>query len=132
MKNRTTSLLSCVFIIVFFGLLSIQGCRQDSNPKLQTEYQAVMLDNNQVVFGKTEFLGKEYILLKDVFYIRSLVNQETKEVSNALVKKGKEWHGAEQSYINTRHIIMIEPVSPESQVAKLIKEQQSQKPEGQK
>ena len=132
MKNIIIGLVSSVSIIIVFGLLPIQGCRQDSNPKFQTEYQAVMLTNGQVIFGKAEFVGKEYVLLKDVFYIRSLVSQETKEVSNTLVKKGKEWHGAKQSYINTRHIIMIEPVSPESQVAKLIKEQQSQKPEGQK
>jgi len=132
MRNRGIGLLSSVFIIVVFGLLFIQGCRQDSHPKFQTDYQAVILDNGQVVFGKAEFLGKEYVLLKDVFYIRSLVNQETKQVTNTLIKKGQEWHGAEQSYINTRHIIMIDPVSPESQVAKLIKEQQSPKPEGQK
>ena len=132
MKNRTTGLLSSVFIIVIFGLLFIQGCERGPTFKFQTEYQAVMLDNGQVVFGKAEFLGKEYVLLKDVFYIRSQVNQETKQVTNALIKKGQEWHGAEQSYINTRHIIMIDPVSPESQVAKLIKEQQSPKPEGQK
>lgn len=128
MKNKPIVLFSHFFIIIFFGLLFIQGCKQEEvTPKFQTEYQAVILTNNQIVFGKAEFLGKDYLLLKDVFYIRSLVNQETKEVSNSLVKKGKEWHGANQMYINTRHIIEIEPVSPESQVAKLIKEQQSQK-----
>jgi hypothetical protein len=130
MKNRSISLLICVVIIVF-GLLFIQGCGQDK-PKLQTEYQAVLLTNGQAFFGKAEFQGKEYLLLKDVFYIRSMVNQETKAVNNTLIKKGKEWHGANQMIINTRHIIMLEPVSPESQVAKIIKETNSQKPEGQK
>jgi hypothetical protein len=131
MKNRTIGLLSCVFVIVVFGLL-FQGCGQGSTPKIQTEYQAVVLGNGQIFLGKAEFLGTEYVLLKDVFYIRSQVNQETKQVSNTLIKKGQEMHGAEQMYINTRHIVMIEPVSPESQVAKMIKEAKSQKPEGQK
>ena len=40
--------------------------------------------------------------------------------------------GAEQMCINTRHIIDIKHVSHESQVVKLIKKQQSQKPERQK
>jgi len=132
MRNRTIGLLSCVFIVVVFGLLFIQGCGQGSTPKLQTEYQAVVLANGQVVFGKAEFLGTEYVLLKDVFYIHSQVNQETKQVSNTLIKKGQELHGAEQMYINTRNILTIEPVAPESRVAKLIKEAQSQKAVGQK
>lgn len=132
MKNRSIGLLSCVLTIIIFNLIFIQGCGQVSTPKLETEYQTVVLANGQVFFGKAEFQGTEYVLLKDVFYIRSQVNQETKQVSNTLIKKGQELHGAEQMYINTRHIIMIEPVSPESRVATLIKEQKSQKPEGQK
>ena len=56
MKNRTIGLFSVITIIAF-GLLFIQGCGQGSTPKLQTEYQAIMLTNNQVVFGKAEFLG---------------------------------------------------------------------------
>jgi hypothetical protein len=131
MKNRIIGLVSVITIMVF-GLFFIQGCGRGSTPKLQTEYQAVFLGSGQVVFGKAEFLGTEYVLLKDVFYLRSQVNQDTKQVSNTLIKKGQEWHGAEQMYINTRQIITIEPVSPESQVAKLIKEAKSQKPEGQK
>lgn len=131
MKNRTIGLFSVIAIIIF-GLLFIQGCGQGSTPKLQTEYQAVIMTNGQAVFGKAEFLGTEYVLLKDVFYVRSQVNPDTKQVSNTLIKKGQEWHGADQMYINARNILTIEPVSPESQVAKLIKEQKSQKPEGQK
>ncbi len=131
MKNRIIRLISVIAIMVF-GLLFIQACGRGSTPKLQTEYQAVFLGNGQVFFGKVEFVGTEYILLKDVFYVRSQVSQETKQVSNTLIKKGQEWHGAEQMYINTRQIVSIEPVSPESQVAKLIKEAKPQKPEGQK
>lgn len=121
------------FYYHLFCLLFIQGCKQDSNPKFpkfETEYQAIFLGNGQVVFGKADFLGQEYVLLKDVFYIRSQINQDTKQATNTLIKKGKEWHGAEQMCINTRHVIMIEPVSPESQVAKLIKEQNAKQPSG--
>jgi hypothetical protein len=131
MKNRKLVLLSSCFIIVVFAFLLVQGCShgQGSNPTFQTEYQAVLLTNGQVYFGKTEFVSKEYVLLKDVFYIRRQINPETKQVSNTLLKKGSEWHGAEQTYINTRHVILIEPVAPESQVAKLIKDANSQKAE---
>ena len=119
-------------VVAMLGLFLVQGCTRDAVPKLPTGYQAVVLTNGQVAFGKAEFLGADYILLSDVFYIRSQVNPETKAVTNTLVKKGQEWHGAEEMYINSRHVVTIEPVSPESQVAKLIKEQKAQGPEAQK
>ncbi len=132
MTKRVTASSCGALITAVLGIFLVQGCTKDAAPKLQTEYQAVVMANGQVVFGRAEFLGTEYVLLKDVFYIRSQVNQETKAVTNTLVKKGQEWHGAEEMYINPRHVVTIEPVSPESQVAKLIREQRAQGPEAKK
>jgi hypothetical protein len=39
-----------------------------------------------------------------------------------LIKRGKEPHGPDLSYITTSHIIMIEPVKADSPVAKAIKD----------
>jgi hypothetical protein len=83
-------------------------------------YNAVLLDNNSVYFGKVADLGTDYPVLTDVFYIQSTVNQETKQQSNILVKRGKEWHAPDKMVLNARHIIMIEPVTEGSTVAKLI------------
>jgi hypothetical protein len=83
-------------------------------------YSAVLLDNNSVYFGKVADLGSDYPVLTDVFYIQSTVNQETKQQSNILVKRGKEWHAPDKMILNARHIIMIEPVTDGSTVAKLI------------
>jgi hypothetical protein len=83
-------------------------------------YQAVLLDNNQVYFGKVADLGSDYPVLTDVFYIQTTVNQETKQQNNILLKRGKEWHAPDKMVLNARHIIMIEPVTAGSTVAKLI------------
>jgi hypothetical protein len=83
-------------------------------------YNAVLLDNNSVYFGKVADLGTDYPVLTDVFYIQSAVDQETKKQSNILVKRGKEWHAPDKMVLNARHIIMIEPVTDGSTVAKLI------------
>jgi len=83
-------------------------------------YQAVLLDNNQVYFGKVADLNTDYPVLTDVFYIQTTVNQETKQQSNILVKRGKEWHAPNKMVLNARHIIMIEPVTDGSTVAQLI------------
>jgi hypothetical protein len=83
-------------------------------------YSAVLLDNNSVYFGKVADLGSDYPVLTNVFYIQTSVNPETKQQSNILVKRGKEWHAPDKMVLNSRHIIMIEPVTAGSTVAKLI------------
>lgn len=85
-------------------------------------YSAVLLDNNSVYFGKVADLGSDYPVLTDVFYIQSAVNPETKQQSNILVKRGKEWHAPDKMILNRGHIVMIEPVTEGSAVAKLIEQ----------
>lgn len=99
--------------------------------KIETEYKAIFLDNGQVFFGKLEKEGNSYLLLKDVFYVQSQVVQQEKdkkEVRNILIKRGNEWHGPDLMYITKQHVVVIEPVSPNSRVAKLISEALAKKP----
>jgi len=120
-------------IMVMLVLLSaFIGCsKSDQQIKIDTEYKAVFLDNGQVFFGKIEEVGPTYVMLKDVFYVQSQVVQQEKdkkEVRNILIKRGNEWHGPDIMYITKQHVVVIEPVSPNSRVAQLIKEAKAQKP----
>lgn len=90
------------------------------HPKLTTPYQAVLLDDNQVFYGKLSAPFSPNPVLTEVFYIKSGTDPQTKEVKSVLVKRGKELHGPDRMYLNERHVVLIEPVSPNSQVAKLI------------
>jgi hypothetical protein len=90
--------------------------------KFDTVYQAVLLDNGQVYYGKVQGLGTPFPVLHDVYYIESHADPKTKEVTSVLVRRGKEWHGPEFTVLNEKHIVMIEPVSPGSKVAQLIAE----------
>jgi hypothetical protein len=85
-------------------------------------YQAVLLDNNQVYYGILSGLNTDYPVLTDVFYVQTAVNTETKQASNILLKRGKEWHAPDRMMLSARHIIMVEPVTPGSTVAKLIQQ----------
>ena len=114
-----------VFLSILMSVLMISGCGK-SSIDTKTEYQAVFLDNGQVFFGKAE-VGPEFVTVRDVFYIQNTMTQETKEVRNILVKRGQEWHGPDSMYINKTHVVLIEPVSHDSQVAKLIRESDKQK-----
>jgi hypothetical protein len=84
------------------------------------KYYAVLLNNNSVYFGRLEGLGSEFPVLRDVYYVQSNVNQETKQVNNVLVKRGKEWHGPDRMIISEKSIVFVEPVGSASKVAELI------------
>ncbi len=88
--------------------------------KLDTPYQAVLLDNGQVYYGKIEHTDSELTILTDVYYIQNQVDPQTKEVKNLLIRRGNEWHAPNRSVVNTRHIVIIEPVTLGSKVAELI------------
>jgi len=91
-----------------------------------TPYQAVLLANNSVYFGKLAGWGTPNPVLTDVFYIISKTNPDNKQVQNALVKRGKELHGPDRMYLNANQIIFVEPVGPDSKVAQLINEANKQ------
>jgi hypothetical protein len=87
-----------------------------------TPFQAILLDTGQVYYGHVAGLGTDYPVVTDVYYVQSQTNPETKEVSNTLVRRGKEWHAPDRTYLNARHIVMVEPVGTSSKVAQLIAE----------
>ena len=111
---------------VVLGILAVlmlgPGCTREADLKFESTYQAVVLDNGQVFIGKLEQSGSAYPLLRDVFYIQRLTEGDKKEVKNVLLKRGNEWHKPDYMRLNARHIVMIEPVAPESRMALLIQE----------
>lgn len=87
---------------------------------MTTPYQAVLLSNGSAYFGQLEGLGTPYPVLRDVFYVQSVTDPQTKQVSNILVKRGKEWHAPDRMILNANMIVLVEPVSTGSRVAQLI------------
>jgi hypothetical protein len=104
------------------------GCRPASTPTAAFppvdagQYYAIVLSNGAVYFGKPEGLGTRYPVLHDVYYLQGATNPETKASTTILVKRGKEWHGPDRMIVNENSILFIEPVGPDSKVAKLIAE----------
>jgi len=109
------------------SLMAYQGWRANTPPTLTTPYHAVLLMNGQAFFGRVQSLDSEYVVLQDVYYIQSRQNPETKQVANVLVKRGQEWHSPDRMILNKRQMILMEPVTEGSQVAKLIAEQAGKK-----
>jgi len=119
--SATYQLVVILLLVGIAGLLAWQ-VKPAGAPRFETQYQAVLLTGGQVYFGHLDGFGTPFPVLRDVFYVQSQVDPTTKNVSNILVQRGKEWHGPDRMYLNPGHIILVEPVGADSQVAKLIAE----------
>jgi hypothetical protein len=123
-KRRTFWILGClVFLLIglFIGHAATYH-RMRAATSFATPYQAVLLTNGSVYYGKLSGYGGGHPVLTDVYYILSKTDPETKQVTNVLVKRGKELHGPDRMYLNAGQIIFVEPVGPNSKVAQLINE----------
>jgi hypothetical protein len=123
-KDRCYFFKSDSFLFFFLMLLALGylcGCN-NRDLTFTSEYQAVFLDNSQVFFGKLSDTGSSYLTLRDVYYVQSVVERDKKDPTNILIKRGSEWHNPEFMRINTKHVLVIEPVSSDSRVAQLIRE----------
>lgn len=107
------------FAGVLAVLLTATACTH-RDVKFSTPYQAVLLSNNAVYFGRLQGYGGPQPVLTDVFYIVSQTNPDGKQVNNVLVKRGKELHEPDRMYLNPSLIVFVEPVGPNSKVAQLI------------
>jgi hypothetical protein len=127
-RNRNTPLLRAALPALFLLLCALawSGCsRKPSDqpaPAAGAGYSAVLLANGSVYFGKLEGLGSPYPILRDVYYVQSATDPETKKVTSVLVKRGREWHAPDRMIINEKSIIFVEPVGADSKVAQLIAE----------
>lgn len=114
--NNTRGIFLLAAVLALLG-----GCDQKASKiHFETEYQAVYLGNGQVLYGRLEGPGSAYPLLRDVYYVQSQIDPETKEVKNVLLRRGSEWHAPNFMYLNDRHIVALEPVGKDSHVAKMI------------
>jgi hypothetical protein len=121
LKNFAIGLLVGVVLTVGVWYWSAK-----KNRSFATPYQAVLLDNNQVYYGKLSKLSGKFPILTEVYYIKSGVDPQTKETKNVLVKRGKELHSPDRMYLNRQHIVLVEPVGSASQVAKLIEKSKNE------
>ncbi len=126
--NKFVGIVLTVILVVIIAIVFIHYFVYPrwTAPKFNTPYQAVLMSNGAVYFGKLDKLWTPYPVLNDVYYLQSITNNETKQTNNILVKRGKEWHSPDHMVLNARDIVLIEPVGPESKVAQLNSQSKTQ------
>jgi hypothetical protein len=115
-----------------FLIFLVSACGKSSPVvKIDTAYTSVFLDNGQIFVGKLEKAEPSYILLRDVFYIKSWIVQDkddqSRGIKNTISMRSEEANNPAYTYINTQHILVIEPVSNNSKVSELIKKAKAEK-----
>ena len=92
-------------------------------------YQAVFLTNNQVYFGKLKNFSREYVVLRDIYYLRvSSPLQQTSPPGAQqpvptinLIKIGSELHGPQdRMFIPKDRILFWENMKKDAQVMQAI------------
>jgi hypothetical protein len=91
-------------------------------PKLREHLYAVYLDSGLVLYGRLEGLGSPFPVLREVYVAKSGLNLGRNVAVNAMGKRSYEIHKPAYTVINARHIRMVEPVAPDSEVANSIME----------
>lgn len=122
-----TAALAIVIIAIALTILTWQALRRQHVPDTGTAWQSVALINGQLFFGHLESADGDFLALRDVFYVQTRQNPDTKAVANILVKRGAEPHQPDRMLINRSQVLLVEPVKADSQIAKLIAEQQAAK-----
>jgi hypothetical protein len=124
-KGRIALIALLLVIVAATGVLAVRWPWLRASAAIDTPYQAVFLTNGQMLFGRLSGLGSPYPVLTEIYYIQTQLGAEKKTVS-ALVRRGKESHAPDRMVINAQHILLVEPVKPDSPVAKLIAELKKQ------
>lgn len=94
------------------------------------DYQAVLLISGDVYFAKVEngiFGFGRYLTLRDIYYPQIPEAQAGVQPEVRLVKFGAELHGPEDEIrVNRDHVIMLQPLRPDSQVITTIEQYKAQ------
>jgi len=116
-----------VVLIAVIILILLQSVTGGGIPGVsRNQWQAVFLNNNQVYFGHLRDGGRDFVALKDVFYLQIIQPlQQGAEVPPPptfnLVKLGNELHGPQDvMYIPKNNILFWENMRNDSPVVQQI------------
>ncbi|MGH9583861.1 MAG: hypothetical protein ACRD4O_13075 [Bryobacteraceae bacterium] len=114
-------LIACLIVVLAAGFL-LNWKSENTALSFPTPYQAVLLSNGSVYYGKLHGYGTPHPVLTNVFYIVTRTDPKTNRTSNILVKRGHELHAPDRMYLTPRAIVFVETVGTHSKVSQLISE----------
>ena len=109
-------------IVALLVAIAYQNHRRFHKPLLTTPYQAVVLQNGAVFYGRVDHLGTDHPVVRDAFTVRTEIDPQTQRPRHVVVKRRDEPNGADHLIIPAAAIAFVEPVRPDSATGKLIEQ----------
>jgi hypothetical protein len=105
--------------------------------KKLSERQAVFLSNGQVYFGNIIEVNKDFLVLKNIYYLKEQSKlspeEQTDDKKISIIKLGDELHGPEDKmYISRNQVLFYENMKNSSKINEAIKKYLDQKNSAQK
>jgi hypothetical protein len=111
-----------VAIVALLAATVYQNHRRFHRPLITTQYQAVVLANGNVFYGRIDHLGSDHPVLRGVFTVRREPDSGTGQPLYTLIRRRDEADGADHIIIPVSAIAFIAPVQPDSAIGKLIEQ----------
>lgn len=118
MSKTVAKTLVLLTAVALFSGLAAYGYRP--HPTTQIGYSMVVLDSGLVFFGRLTNCESASPQLQEVFYIPNEIDPSTKQPKSVLLKRGSELHKPTRMNLSRTHIVFVEDVGKDSQVAHLI------------
>jgi hypothetical protein len=89
-----------------------------------TRYQAVILSNDKVYFGRLESISDDFFELKSAFFLRETREDATSEPVRALLPVNREIHAPDNTMlIRKAEVVLVENLAKDSPILTEIKRQ---------
>ena len=143
-KSWLKGLITLIVVLVIIGggiylIASYTGLGGFSGVgQFKEKWQGVFLTNGQVYFGQVAKVTDDFVLLKDIYYLQVVNQQNTigqpadvqtqPEQRLTLIKLGNEIHGPrDEMMINRDHVVLMEDLKSDSRVVQAINDYLSKK-----
>jgi hypothetical protein len=115
-------------VVALLAIIAYQNYQRFHKPLLTTTYQAVTLVNGTVFYGRIDHLGTDHPVLRDAFSLREEIDPTTRQTKHVIVLRREGLTGADHLILPASAIAVVEPVTTESPLGRLINETWRQRP----
>jgi hypothetical protein len=126
-QGATLLVLAAVAAIAL-AVLAAAAWLQQVRPVLQPgpagAWYAVQLQNGQMFYGVLRAAGPSQLELADVYYVQAFTQPDGRSGNRVVSRQKNDWHGPATLVIPADRIVTVEAIGAESQLARLIAQDQ--------
>ncbi|GGY20670.1 hypothetical protein GJV26_18050 [Massilia dura] len=119
-----SAVIATAALVALAAAAWLHGTRPAILPGPAGAWYAVQLQNGQMFYGVLRETGPTQVQLADVYYVQAFTQPDGRPGNRVVSRQKNDWHGPGVLTIPADRIVTIEAVGPESQLARLIAQDQ--------